>query len=127
MEQQPAYVELEFIDCASDEARRRLAGHPLVNQLRGAELIAISSRGEVWIGPAAFVACLWALVGWREWSLSLADGALSGLARLFFALVSRQRRLLSAWFAHTTCPEGHCGVPTHRRRPLDQACCGQQQ
>jgi hypothetical protein len=28
-----------------------------------------------------------------------------------FALVSRQRKSLSAWFAHTTCPEGHCGMP----------------
>src|SRR5689334_14616157 len=80
MEQQPAYVTLEFLPSGSVEARARYGKVPWL----GAELVVVSDVGEVWVGPAAFLTALWALKEWREWSYRLSGDALAPLAERFF-------------------------------------------
>ncbi len=104
MEAQSALVRLEFVDATSTEARQHYGQLPWL----GAELIVIGPSGEVWIGPAAFLICLWALREWRDFSGWLGEGG--DLANSLFRFISKRRKWLSAWFAHTQCPEGHCGA-----------------
>ena len=68
MESEPALVPLTFLASNSAEARRRLGALPWLGQ----ELIVIADDGRGWVGPAAFVTCLWALERWRSWALDLA-------------------------------------------------------
>ena len=103
MESQPALVPLEFVDCSSDEARRRYGELPW----RCHELIAISADGRGWVGPGAFLVCLWALERWRERADSLAHGALSSVAEAFFAMVSANRRGIGEMLGHP-CASGTC-------------------
>src|SRR5687767_6909195 len=93
MAEQPAYVELEFLPCASPEARRRYGAVPWL----GEELVVASDSGQVWVGPAAFLLCLWALREWREWSYRLSGPAFAPLAERFFHAISGGRRRLAVW------------------------------
>jgi hypothetical protein len=68
----------------------------------------VSDRGEVWVGAAAFLVCLWALPAWRPWSYRLAAPAFAPLAERFFHLLSSRRRALAALLDHQ-CQEGACG------------------
>src|SRR4051794_19106018 len=80
MEGQACYVRLAFVPCTGDEARRRYGDIPWL----GDELVVVGDCGEVWVGPAAFLTCLWALVEWREWSYRLAAPAFAPLVERFF-------------------------------------------
>lgn len=101
---QPAYVELEFMPATSNEAVALYGDLPWL----GEQVLVVSNDGQVWVGPAAFITCLWALVAWREWSFRLA-GPLSSLAERFFLLVSKNRGTLSALLEHE-CTDGHCRI-----------------
>jgi predicted DCC family thiol-disulfide oxidoreductase YuxK len=106
MENQPAHVHLRFLPSDSPEARRRFGALPWL----GRELCVVGERGEIWVGPAAFLLCMWALVRWRDWAERLASGALAPVAGWFFALLSRERRHLAFWFGHAACTGGRCGA-----------------
>jgi predicted DCC family thiol-disulfide oxidoreductase YuxK len=101
---QDAYIQLRFLPCTSDEARATFGELPWL----GDELVVVSDGGDVWIGPAAFLTCLWALVDWREWSYRLAGPTTAVLAERFFAFVSANRRSLGALVRAPTCKDGHC-------------------
>lgn len=109
---QPAFVPLEFVAAASDEAAARFG-----NLGRGEQLVVVSDDGRVWAGSPAFVMSLWALKEWREWSLRLAAPGLSSLAEAFFRVLSAERRRLAALFDHRPCADGHCGVVPGRAGP----------
>jgi hypothetical protein len=80
--------------CTSDRARTLYGDIPWL----GTELIVVGDKGELWIGPAAFIVCLWALVEWRSWSYRLAGEATAPLAERFFYVLSAKRRTLSSLF-----------------------------
>jgi predicted DCC family thiol-disulfide oxidoreductase YuxK len=109
MLRQPTYVDLRFLPCTADEARVRYGDIPWL----GDELVVVGDAGEVWVGPAAFLTCLWALEDWRQWSYRLAGPAFAPLAERFFVVLSDRRRSLSAFLSHD-CADGTCGV-AHRR------------
>lgn len=109
MLRQPAYVALSFVACTEAEARARYGDIPWV----GDELVVVGDRGEVWVGPAAFLTCLWALVEWREWSYRLAGPAFAPLAERFFLTLSSNRRRIAALFDHG-CTDGACHVGGRR-------------
>ena len=69
-------MPLAFVACTGSEARARYGDIPWL----GDELIVVGDGGEVWVGPAAFLTCLWALVEWRAWSYRLAGPAFAPLA-----------------------------------------------
>ena len=106
---QAAYVELEFVPATSSTARARYGDLPWL----GEELLVVSNDGQVWVGPAAFITCLWALVAWRAWSYRLA-GSLSGVAERFFLAVSKNRGLVSGLLDHHRCEDGTCRVGSRR-------------
>ena len=92
---QPSYFGLIFVPAGSEQAKRLFpsfthAGEP-------EELIAVGDSGEVYRGDSAWIMCLFALKGYREWANRLASPALRPLARQAFALVSKQRQNISRW------------------------------
>ena len=105
LEDQPAWVPLDFMASASPEAVERY-GEDL--PWLGKELVVVSDRGEAWIGPAAFIVALWALRDWREWSYRLASPTFAPLAERFFRAVSDNRRAIAGYLREPECPDGSC-------------------
>ncbi|HMF43164.1 MAG TPA: DCC1-like thiol-disulfide oxidoreductase family protein [Polyangia bacterium] len=105
MQRQPSYVPLTFVSCTAGDARARYGDIPWL----GDELIVVGDDGQVWIGPAAFLTCLWALEDWRPWSYRLAGPAFAPLAKWFFSFVSSHRRGIARLFEHD-CADGACRV-----------------
>ncbi len=90
---QPCFVEVELAPAGSPEARARFGEVSWV----GKELVAVDDAGRVWVGPAAFLTCLWATVRYRPWAYRLAGPRLAPLAERFFHLVTKRRDRFSAW------------------------------
>ena len=103
LEWQPAFVTLEFLAAGSPAARARYGAVPWL----GEELVVVSDRLEVWVGPAAFLMCLWSTRHWREWSYRLSGPLLVPLAERFFHMVSANRHRLGARLG-PDCPDGRC-------------------
>ncbi len=102
---QPSYVPLSFLACTGEDARARYGDIPWL----GDELVVVSDAGEVWVGPAGFLTCLWALEEYREWSYRLSGPAFAPLAERFFLVISKQRRALSFLFK-PECKDGTCSI-----------------
>src|SRR4029453_19298010 len=96
---------LSLVGCRGAEARARYGDIPWL----GDELVVVGDGGEVWVGPAAFLTCLWALEDYREWSYRLAGPAFAPLARRFFLLLSSNRSAIAALLEHE-CKDGSCRV-----------------
>lgn len=89
---QPTLVDVELMPSGSAEARRRFAGLPL-----GQELVVVAQDGRAWVGPAAFLTCLWATRRYRGWSYRLSGDTFAPLAERFFDLVSKRRKDIGRW------------------------------
>jgi predicted DCC family thiol-disulfide oxidoreductase YuxK len=109
MERQSTYVRVDWLSCASPEARATFGVIPWL----GTELIVVADDGRVWAGAAAFLVCLWALREWREWSYRLATPALAPFAERFFRALSAERRRVGALFSHSPCADGTCRIPAY--------------
>lgn len=103
---QPTLVELRFVACTGEDAKARYGDIPWL----GDELVVVGDDREVWVGPAAFILCLWALADWREWSYRLSGTAFAPLAERFFLMVSAKRKNLAAFLGHS-CEGGTCRIP----------------
>lgn len=103
MLRQPSYVPIRFVASTGEQAKRDFGEIPWL----GDELVVIGDRGELWVGPAAFLTCLWALEEWREWSFRLSGPAFAPLAERFFLALSSRRRTISMLFPHR-CADGTC-------------------
>jgi len=90
LEGQETHCEVRLVAANGPAATADLAGLPL-----GAELVVVADTGDVWIGPKAFVMCLWATTAHRAWSQRLDGPALGPLARRFFQAVSSNRDTIS--------------------------------
>ncbi|HEY3238913.1 MAG TPA: DCC1-like thiol-disulfide oxidoreductase family protein, partial [Acidimicrobiia bacterium] len=104
LEWQPRFVEMEFLAAGSPAARQRYGGMPWL----GAELVVADDQGRVWIGPAAFLICLWATREWRAWSYRLSGPMFAPLAERFFHLVSVKRGRLVRLLRPSSCEDGRC-------------------
>jgi predicted DCC family thiol-disulfide oxidoreductase YuxK len=102
-------VPLELLSCQSQAARERFSAVPWL----GEELVCVSDEGDVWIGPAAFLVCMWALADYREWSYRLSGPTLAPLAERFFVAISSQRARIASFIRKPQrCEEGDvCHVP----------------
>jgi predicted DCC family thiol-disulfide oxidoreductase YuxK len=103
----PQIVALDLVDCRSPDARRRFGRVPGL----GAELVVVDARGRYWVGPAAFVMCLWALRGWRAVASLLVLAPLLPLTIAAFTWLSHHRGALGRFFGGPACSAGHCGTP----------------
>ena len=90
---QPCLVEVELVPAGSAAARERFGAVPWL----GTELVVVDDTGQTWIGPAAFLVCLWATVRYRAWSYRLSQPALAPHAERFFMFVSKRRDRWGAW------------------------------
>ena len=91
--QQPKLIELVFVPCASEQARRR---YPDLNhELTKSDLTVIDDRGAVYFGPKAWLMVLWSLTRYREWSYRLASPELLPTTRRVVSLISQHRYQIS--------------------------------
>jgi predicted DCC family thiol-disulfide oxidoreductase YuxK len=91
--EQAKLVDLSFVPCASDEARRR---YPQLNQaLTKQDLTVIGDHGAVYFGPKAWLMVLWALARYRDWSYRLAAPELLPTTRRVVSLISQNRYQIS--------------------------------
>lgn len=90
---QPCFVEVELLAAGSPAARARYGTLPWL----GRELIVVDDRGRGWIGPGAFLTCLWATVRYRPWAYRLSGPTLAPLAERFFRHISKRRDRWGAW------------------------------
>jgi len=72
-------VPLDFVPAGSAEARRRFPGLDHGATLR--DVTVVADTGDVYAGDAAWLACLWALAGYRALAGTLARPGLRPLAR----------------------------------------------
>jgi len=90
---QPRWVEVEFVDWASDEAMCRLPG---IREMRAdKDVVVLADDGAWWQGDAAWLTCLWATREYRPWAHRLASPALRPWLRRAVALISENRLSLS--------------------------------
>lgn len=101
----PLLVPVELVPAGSFEALSRFGPLPADD-----ELWVVSDTGDAWVGPAAFVMCLWALADHRWLAELLASPLLAPLARRFFRAFSSRRRALSAFLDDSRCGEHGCSV-----------------
>jgi predicted DCC family thiol-disulfide oxidoreductase YuxK len=90
---QPCFIEVELLAAGSPPARERYGTLPWL----GRELVAVDQAGRAWVGPAAFLTCLWATVRYRPWAYRLSQPGMAPLAERFFRFVSRRRDRWSSW------------------------------
>jgi predicted DCC family thiol-disulfide oxidoreductase YuxK len=90
---QPCFVPVRLVPAGSPAVRARYGAVPGL----GKELVAVDDNGQAWVGPAAFLTCLWATVRYRPWAYRLAAPALAPFAERFFMFVSKRRDRWSAW------------------------------
>lgn len=90
---QPCLVPVELLPAGSDEAYERYGTLPWF----GIELAVIDEVGRAWIGPAAFLICMWATARYRAWSYRLSSPKLAPMAERFFMMISKRRDRISAW------------------------------
>lgn len=101
---QPTHIELRFLAC----------GDPRVLELYGdlpwyrIELMVVTDGGQAWIGPEAFLMCLWATRRWRNTSFRLRGTAFAPLAERFFHALSDNRATISAMLDPHSCEGGSC-------------------
>ncbi len=80
----------------------------------GDELVVVGDNGHLWVGPDAFVTCLWALRDHRRLARSLQLRGLRSMAKHMFHGVSSGRGVISAVLGPPVvapdCVDGSCSV-----------------
>jgi predicted DCC family thiol-disulfide oxidoreductase YuxK len=112
---QTQLVPLRILGAHSAEADRRFKGLPWL----GYELCVVSDAGDAWVGPAAFLMCLWALADYRDWAYRLSGDTFAPLAERFFRTLSRRRSSIAALFrfGQEDCADGTCRTCLPVRNP----------
>lgn len=90
---QPCLVEVELLPAGSIEATKRYGALPWL----GKELVVVDEHGQMWIGPAGYLVCMWATARYRGWAFRLSRPSLQPHAERFFRWVSKRRDRLGRW------------------------------
>ena len=87
--EQAKIIELKFVPCASDEARKRYPqlDHDLTKQ----DLTVVCDNGWVYFGPKAWLMVLWALARYRDWAYRLATPELLPTTKKVVSVISQNR------------------------------------
>lgn len=96
LEEQRWLVPLRFLDRDAAEAEERFPG--LGARAGREQLAVVDSAGRYYLGPKAWLVCLWALRDYRSWARRLASPMLRPLARRLYGLVSSSRYGISEAF-----------------------------
>jgi predicted DCC family thiol-disulfide oxidoreductase YuxK len=87
--EQSKIVELTFVPCASEEARKRYP--QLDHDLTKIDLTVVSDDGWVYFGPKAWLMVLWALARYRDWAYRLATPELLPTTKKVVSMISQNR------------------------------------
>ena len=110
LEGEPKFVPLEFVVAGSTAALERFPRLSRESTLE--RLTVVADERCVYRGHSAWLMCLWALEGYREWALrhlSLVEAA--------FLLATVRHAIASALVAFTTYPVFGADVAVHRVSP----------
>lgn len=91
---QPCLVPVQLLPAGSPDVRSRYAA---VAPWLGKELVTVDDGGRAWVGPAAFVTCLWCTARYRSWAYLLARPSLAPLSDHFFIFVTKRRNRFGRW------------------------------
>lgn len=91
---QPCLVPVQLVPAGLPPVRRAYAE---AEQWLGKELVVVDQAGRAWVGPAAFVICLWATAKYRAISYTLGRPRFAPLAERFFMFVSKRRDRFGRW------------------------------
>ena len=87
--EQQKLLELNFVPCASDQARTR---YPHLNhELTKKDLTVIGDDGSVFFGSKGWLMVLWALTRYREWAYRLATPELLPTTKRVVSAISQNR------------------------------------
>lgn len=115
LESRAQLVPLEFVAAGSAAARERFPGLDHGASLR--DLTVVADSGAVYAGDAGWLACLWALEGYRESAAMLASPALLPVARRVIAAAAAIRARDRARYGYADaeddadCGDGACARP----------------
>ena len=91
--EQPKLVEMRFVPCASDEARKL---YPQLNhELTKSDLTVVDDRGAVYFASKAWLMVLWSLSKYREWSYRLSVPELLPTTKRVVSAISQNRYQIS--------------------------------
>ena len=93
LNEQAKIVELNFVPCASDAARRRYPR--LDHELTKTDLTVIDGNGAVYFGSKAWLMVLWSLSSYREWAYRLSSPELLPTTKRVVSAVSQNRYQIS--------------------------------
>ena len=95
---QPCLLPVGLVPAGSVAGEARYAS---VEPWLGKELVVMDDAGRSWVGPAAFLTCLWATARYRSASYTLSRPGLSQCAERFFMFVSKRRDRFGRWVQDT--------------------------
>ena len=101
---QSTYIDLQFLACGDPRVRELYGDYPWYR----IELMVVTDGGQAWIGPEAFLMCLWATRRWRRMSFRLRGNAFGPLVERFFHSLSDNRKTISSMLSPHTCEGGSC-------------------
>ncbi len=99
LESEPKLLSLEFAPSRrlwELTSRERLKEAPGLAAARPSDLVVVDDEGGIYLGPKAFIMCLYALKDYREWSRRLSAPGMSHVASAAFLALSAGRGKLSA-------------------------------
>ena len=96
LESQPALIPMEFLAYQEALASGVWPGLEALHPER--ELVVVDDANGVYQGADAWLMCLYALEGYREWSFRLAHPLLKPRVESVVAAVAERRIELSRWF-----------------------------
>ncbi|MDX6766177.1 MAG: DCC1-like thiol-disulfide oxidoreductase family protein [Candidatus Methylacidiphilales bacterium] len=93
LEAQDQIIPLEFLPLQSEEVARRFGD---LRQMRPEEqMLAIADNGDLWMGDAAWVMCLYTLRDYRDLADKFAHSSFRPLIRNLYRLISSNRHRVS--------------------------------
>ena len=104
--QQSTFVERRFFATSDPQIRALYGNYPWYQ----VELLVLDDQGRGWLGPDAFLMCLWATTRWRPMSFRLTGTALAPLAERFFHALSANRSLVSGMLRPQHCDGDACAL-----------------
>ena len=106
---QDLLLPVEFLAAGSPAARERYEDLDWYK----VELMVVAEDGRAWVGPAAFLMCMWATKRYRRMSHRFRSPALAPVVETFFHGLSSNRSLVSGMLREHRCDGVDCApVPS---------------
>lgn len=102
---QDLLVPMEFLAAGSPAARERYEDLDWYK----VELMVVDDTGRAWVGPAAFLMCMWATRRYRRMSHRFRSPTLAPMVESFFHGLSSNRSLVSGMLREHRCDGEQCG------------------